>query len=307
MKNTIMYYYELEPKNIHQKGKNYYFYTNQIKYYFVPFTRPLEEARAIYELNREMVHRNMLVHEIILNKHREIVSMSNEVPFILMRLSVLEKGILKLSDLHILSKSSYHIPYNIILEKNNWPRLWENKIDYFEYQMSQMGKNYPIIRDSFNYFIGLAENAISYINDTIRELKPDEIDRLVLSHHRIGYNFDLYDFYNPLNIIVDHKVRDLAEYLKFSFFEGKFKIEELEEYFMHNTFSLYGYQMLFGRLLFPSFYFDIYEQIMNGNDNEKKILQIIDKVEEYEEFLREMYWFIKKRAMIKEINWLIKK
>lgn len=307
MKNTIMYYYDLEPKNIHQNGKKYFFYIDEEKYYFVPFTRPLEEVEAIYSLNQEMIKRNILVHEIILNKHHEVISMYNETPFLLYKLSICEKGCLKLSDLHSLSKNSYAMPYHSILEKTDWSGLWTRKIDYIEYQITQVGKNYPIIRESISYFIGLAETAISYINDTKREVNPTQIDNVVLSHRRIGRNMDMYDFYNPLNIIADHKVRDLAEYIKCSFFESKFKIEELEEYFKYNTFSLYGYQMLLGRLLFPTFYFDLYEKIMAQKENEKKILEIINKIDDYQDFLQEMYFFIRERSMIKEIAWIIKK
>lgn len=36
--------------------------------------------------------------------------------------------------------------------------MWVQKIDYFEYQVSQMGKKYPVIRESSIYYVGLAES-----------------------------------------------------------------------------------------------------------------------------------------------------
>jgi len=308
MKNTILYYYGLEPLNIHQKGKNYYFYYDNVKYYFLPFYRPVDEAKAIYRLNQEMLQKNLLVHEIILNKQGEVISMNNGIAFLLFKLSVYEKGRVRLSDLHRFAKASYMMPYDKILEKNDWGALWSQKIDYFEYQMPQMTKSYPIIRESFSYFLGMAENAISYINDTKRELPTSaSLDGLTLSHRRIHDNLDLYDFYHPLNIIVDHKARDLAEYVKTSFFRRTFSWDELEEYFRYNSYSAYGYQMFFGRLLFPTFYFDSYEHIMEQRENEKKLLRIIERTEEYEEFLGDMYYFIKKRSAIKDIPWLTRR
>ena len=46
--------------------------------------------------------------------------------------------------------------------------MWIRKIDYFEYQISQFGKKYPIIRESFNYYVGLAENGISLLNKAMK-------------------------------------------------------------------------------------------------------------------------------------------
>ncbi len=308
MKNTILYYYGLEPFNIHQKGKNYYFYLDHEKYYFLPFYRPIDEAKAIYSLNQEMLERDLLVHEIILNKYGDVISMNNGIAFFLVKLSICEKGRLHLSDLHRFSRASYRMPYDKVLEKNDWGTLWSQKIDYFEYQMTQMTKEYPLIRESFSYFVGMAENAIAYVNDTKREVKPVALfDGLTLSHRRIHNNLDLYDFYHPLNIIVDHKARDLAEYVKTSFFRRTFSWDELEEYFQYNRYSTYGYQMFFGRLLFPTFYFDLYENIMEQRESEKKLWTILERTEEYEEFLCDMYYFIKKRNAIKDIPWLTKR
>ena len=76
----------------------------------------------------------------------------------------------------------------------------------------------------------MGENAISYLVNTKKEVKPNFYDKKVLSHNNL-YN----SLFDPLNIILDHKARDLAEYIKLSFFNNNQNIfKELDEYFYYN-------------------------------------------------------------------------
>ncbi len=59
------------------------------------------------------------------------------------------------------------------------------QVDYFEYQIRELGKDKKVILDSFSYYIGLGENAISYVNSTIAKYKPDDRERICLSHKRL--------------------------------------------------------------------------------------------------------------------------
>ena len=79
--------------------------------------------------------------------------------------------------------------------------------------IGENGKKYPLIVDSFNYFVGFAENAISYYNNI------DNLSnyRYYISHKVIRFDDTIQVIYNPLNIIFDYKVRDIAEYVKNSF------------------------------------------------------------------------------------------
>ena len=65
--------------------------------------------------------------------------------------------------------------------------------------------------------------------------------------------------------------------------------------------------MLYARLLYPSYYFDIYEDIMNNNGNEEKLVNVISKVSDYEYFLYRAYQEISKYVHLERIDWLIKK
>lgn len=306
MKNNIMYYYNLNIDNIYQNNDYFYFDIGNERYELVIYTRDIKEQQAIFELNRKMVISNTLVHEIIPNKDNYIVTIINSIPYILYKVYINKEK--EISLLELTHLSNYSFEYNDILKRDNWNILWGKKIDYLEYQVNQTGKKHPILVDSFSYFIGLAENAISYIKNTSIEVSKEQTDIDVISHRKLKESDKLNCIYDPLNIVIDHKSRDLAEYIKISFFKNNKDIfNELNIYFSNNYFSLYGIRILFARILYPSFYFDIYEEIMLGKRKESDILNITNKINKYEEYLRNIYFYLRKFYNIPEVEWLTKK
>lgn len=304
MKNNIMYYYNLRIDNITQNNNNYYFTINNDNYCFTIYTRDIKESNEIYKLNKYMLSSNILVHEIIPNKDNYVVTIINNIPYILYKIYINKNKKLTINELTYLSNYTYQV--DKILTRNNWNILWSNKIDYFEYQINQMGKKYPILVDTFAYFTGLAENAISYVKYTTLETQIETSDNPVISHRKINNNTQ--SLYNPLNIILDHKSRDIAEYIKLSFLNKNTNIyQELDSYFSNNYYSEYGLRLLYARIIYPSFYFDMYEQIIQGLRKESDLLNIVSLLDDYELYLKEMYYYLKKYHNIPEIDWITKK
>lgn len=304
MKNNIMYYYNLRIDNITQNNNNYYFTINNDNYCFTIYTRDIKESDEIYKLNKYMLSSNILVHEIIPNKDNYVVTIINNIPYILYKKYINKNKKLTINELTYLSNYTYQV--DKILTRNNWNILWSNKIDYFEYQINQMGKKYPILVDTFAYFTGLAENAISYVKYTTLETQIETSDNPVISHRKI--NNTTQSLYNPLNIILDHKSRDIAEYIKLSFLNKNTNIyQELDSYFSNNYYSEYGLRLLYARIIYPSFYFDMYEQIIQGLRKESDLLNIVSLLDDYELYLKEMYYYLKKYHNIPEIDWITKK
>lgn len=304
MKNNIMYYYNLRIDNITQNNNNYYFTINNDNYCFTIYTRDIKESDAIYKLNKYMLSSNILVHEIIPNKDNYVVTIINNIPYILYKIYINKNKQLTINELIYLSNYTYQV--DKILTRNNWNILWSTKIDYFEYQINQMGKKYPILVDTFAYFTGLAENAISYVKYTTLETQIETSDNPVISHRKI--NNTIESLYNPLNIILDHKSRDIAEYIKLSFLNKNTNIyQELDSYFSSNYYSEYGLRLLYARIIYPSFYFDMYEQIIQGLRKESDLLNIVSLLDDYELYLKEMYYYLKKYHNIPEIDWITKK
>lgn len=299
MNNYINFYYELYPDDIVKKGNHYYFVLNNEKYYFVTYDRDVNEVDTLYKLNKEMISRNSLVHEIILNKKGEVITLIDEVYYVLLRVYVNESAVITIDDVVFMLNSNDGVFSNSVISRTDWIKLWSLKIDYFEYQIGHLIKKYPYIYNTVDYYIGLGENAITYmkeLNDNINS------SSLSITHRRIGVNSTMFDLYNPLNLIIDYKVRDVSEYLKDAFFNNVNVYSILDKLFKMCMFDRITLNLLFCRLLFPSYYFDLYENILENDLNENLVINIIKKSASYEYFLS----FLIRNWSLYKIEWLSK-
>lgn len=280
MKNVLSYYYNMTPSRFKRVGNNYHFkyeYNNYILYYFDSDIN-LEE---IYNLSVMLIQNNVLVHQIIINKDNMLVTIVDNKKYVLLK-PYKDNYLININDIYLFS--NFVIGY----DKVNWYKLWCDKIDYIEYQVNEFKTKYPLLKESVDYFIGLTENAIMLLNDTKVNL--------VVSHKRVSKNS--YDFYNPLNLSIDTRSRDIAEYYK-----NNMNINELKSSMMY----LNSYEMLlvFIRVLYPSHYFDTYEDIINGIKKEIEIKNVINSIPKYEFFIKEVYLFITNYINI-NIEWIKK-
>lgn len=302
MKNALNYYYNLNPTSIHQVNKNYRCYVNNEEYLLMLCEKSDFIINELYELSNYLLEHKIPCHQLILNNNGKIITFINDQPYVLLRVFIRNRNI-NTDDLLIFS--TINIDLNVFpnLVKRNWYDMWIKKIDYFEYQISQFGKKYPIIRESFNYYIGLAENGVSLFKNVYSE----NSNGLVVSHNRIKKNEGVVDLYNPLNFILDNKVRDLSEYIKEQFFTGTYSIEDAKIDIYKFHLNSYECSLLFSRLLFPTYYFDCYEQIVFDQSDEKELLKVINKNKQYCDFLSDLFLHLKPFALLPEIEWIIKK
>lgn len=300
MKNALIYYYNLDPEEFYQQGEDYFLRHQGVSYRLCYYQRSLEEIASLWELNQISLELGYPYQRIILNRDHQVLTSIKEKYYVL----------LQLSPVHNLSYLTYHhikqenpvlsIDKMQSLLRNDWKKLWSTKVDYFEYQMSHLGRKYPLLLASLPYFIGLAENAISYLEEANREKR--ERPKLVISHKRVGCHTTFLDYYNPLELVIDEKARDVSEYLKSLFWEER--VLDVNSYIDSLSFSKYEFQLLYARLLFPCFYFDCYERVVFGKEDEKTIRSITDRMEEYEYFLFQVYKSIAKRVSIAPVAWL---
>lgn len=307
MKETIKYYYNIDIDDLkEQDGKYFFKYQNQ-DFFFVYFNRDLEELNDILICLNNMKEKGIDVHNIIINRNNEYLTKVNNFNYILMSVNNYNEEYDIFDIVNMTSKLTLN--YNTSkMYRNNWSSLWIQKMDYFEYQIRELGINKSVIKDSFSYYLGLAENAISYVNNTNLKYNALNNAKITLAHRRIFYPNYKLNFLNPLSFIFDLEVRDIAEYLKAMFFasdNAEEVIEELKYYLQIKTLSIYEYHMLYARLLYPSYYFDLYENIMNNDTSEESLVSIIKRNKEYELFLKNAYLEISKYAPIEKIAWLI--
>ncbi len=307
MKEIINYYYNLDLLEINEYNTYASFKYNGEDYYFVFFNRTIEELKDLIDIIYELKIKGIRVHDIIFNRYNSPLTKVGENYYLLLKLNIPKDEIINfISMCELLDKLKLN-NHNSKLYRNNWGELWSKKIDYFEEQINEIGKDKTIVLDSFSYYIGLAENAISYVNKINKVIGISENDNITLSHRRIFYPNINLNYLNPLSFIFDLEVRDIAGYLKVAFFNGEDVLLDLSTYLKMHKLTPYGYHMLYARLLYPSYYFDIYEDIMNNNGNEEKLIPVIEKVSDYELFLKEAYDEISKYTNLERIDWIIKK
>ena len=293
IKNLIEYYYNIKIDNLYRSNKKYQFIYNNAKYLFLPLTR---YEREIIEINH-LTKNNERYDQIIMNIENKLITFANNRYYILIKEIPREYEISKilLNPFYVLlPKSNFD---NI--DRSNWVFLWSEKIDYVEYQQFHLIKDYPLLRNSINYFIGMGETAISYIYNIYHSTKSDN-EKLVIAHKRIKKE----EFNNPLNLIVDHQSRDVAEYLKYLFYHNTYDYIKIKKLINELNLDLYSSQLVYGRMFFPTYYFDIYDSIINKSVEEKEILKILKRVDEYEDYLKNIYEIINQNVNIERVDWL---
>ena len=299
MKEFLNYYYYILPDKIHKINNKYYFQFKNNYFSFIPFYGNINNLNSILSLNNYMLYQNNKINKIILNKEGSIITKKDNNYYILLLLNTHSKDIINIQNIIYFS----NIKTNFLdLNRTNWYLLWSRKVDYLEYLKNNLSKEYNLIYNSLPYFIGLSENAISYLKYS--NLKNNHIS---ICHTRINCKESISEFYNPTNLVIDYKVRDIAEYYKSLFFDLKMDIKEiinsLKKIKMNEIDSIYFYI----RMLYPSYYFDLIDEILNGNLKQEAILKITKNINDYEYLLYEIYLYIKSQYNIIGIDWINKK
>lgn len=306
MKETIEYYYNLEVNDLEEFDGKYHFKIENSDFFFVFFNRNVDELDDIIKVSFNMKEKGIDTNSILLNINKSFLTKVNGYDYILFTVTNMYEKY-DIFDMVSLMNRLVLTDESTKLYRNNWGILWSQKIDYFEYQVRELALQKDVIKSSFSYYIGLAEIAIAYVNNTNFKFGKISPNKVVLSHRRIFYPNYKLNYLNPLSFIFDLEVRDIAEYLKSMFFKEDLDevIEELRSYLKIKPLNIYEYQMLLARLIYPTFYFDIYEEVMNKDVSEEELIKIINRSDDYELFLKKAYLEISKYAMIDKIDFLI--
>ena len=266
MKNLINYYYNLLVNDFKKVDDRFIFKIDGKTYELVPFYGDINE---FYKNYLTIINNNKYCHEVILNKDKSLLTFYGNKSYLLIKENIyIEKNvdINEIVNYDILIRGEYEL---------NWKKFWKEKIDYYEYQMNQLSFKYKSLKDSFNYYVGMTESAISLLN----YIDDSEIDYYIC-HKRINYKEQLSEFFNPVNIMIDSRTRDIAEYVKINYLNSNMDISEVY------------------------FYLDIYDEIIQEKLSEEKIYNIIKKNTSYEIFLKQIYSYLRERYNIPEIEWL---
>lgn len=290
MRNVIKYFYGLNVTNIRQKNDIYFLEIDGSDYLFCKCD--LDKFKNVLKI----IDTNFNYHKLVRTINGDICVFFNDTYYVLLKVKTISKKIC----IDDIIASHYFINVDPSI-KNHWIELWSNNIDYFEYQLNESDMAFTILAKYAAYYIGLAENAIQLL----KSIDSTGLE-VYTAHKRVSHNTDLITLYNPTMVIFDTKVRDIAEYYKSVFFTADISSRKniLNELLgiLKNLTSVEK-NMFFARMLYPSYFFDAYDKLMFNGEN--IIDMYIDKIGDYELFLKHIYEYIKKTTYIDNIDWLI--
>lgn len=185
--------------------------------------------------------------------------------------------------------------------------LWDQRLEYIQNQclvaLNFDNDAHMILYEYSQFAIGLAINALQYLSDMKIDFNKKHY-LTTLTHRRIK-KMDKFELFNPFNLIVDHSSRDLAELYKNNLIDFDTLFLICQSY----SYNVDEYEYLIARLLFPTFIFDIIEDIATDNtmyDYQNEIYYAISKQNEQLDKLKYFYKKISQLMLIRPIDWLNK-
>ena len=302
MKKIINYFYGINVNTdiLTSDGLDFYFLYSDCNYCFSKVSE-LQVERIIKFYNAYFLFPYM--HNIIVNKHGNIISTNENQKYVLMKINFSNKKITYLEIIDYLEK--IRKGELLFSEKGiEWDRLWRMKVDYLEYYIQNNQSINSNIKCLCSYFIGVSENAISLVNFVKKQYPVDyNFEFVSFCHERIKKGYTLYDLYNPKNFIVDHLSRDVSEYVKTCFFE-EICFEKIEQVIEKANFTVVGYVLFFARTMFPTFFFDEFNDIEQESFDNKSLIKMYDYIDNYERLIKEIYKFLEKKVSLPKLIWL---
>lgn len=283
MNYILKYYYNLENiEAFSMKNKTIFITTSGEQYALQEFNN-IEQLNSIIGLLKEMNIENEF-NVIVKTNFNENYFEKNNKKYVLIKLSEEKQQRL----IHNPIKCNTALYDNI--KRNNWYVLWSIKNRKIKELVLSVVKE-DMVNEMFDYFMGLAENAILYI----KKVSFNEKNlALFISHNRIENNI----INSPLNIIIDRRERDYAEMIKYLYFnldDNDMQLKEVIDSALKENLSL---EIIYARVLYPTYYFDyIDENIEIDQIYFKRLLN-------YESFLKKIYDIISEKKRIKKIDWL---
>lgn len=146
-----------------------------------------------------------------------------------------------------------------------WKGLWIDKLTAFEEKVEWEARDTPnayyrLLMDSLPYVLGLSENAIQYMQESESDRGFHEADQGTIVFSRYDGQLN-QPFLWMTDLAYDHPTRDLAEYIRYKLLEKENPADEirvfLDDYQKVVPLSIFGWRLLYARLLYPIHLFDI--------------------------------------------------
>ena len=221
----------------------------------------------------------------------------------------------KYGDYKILYKNKYYVVleykefsldlYQLIIEdkkkvvssgKIDWRDKWINRSEYIMNTYYSYRNKNKVIDNSIDYYFGLLESSICYLNG----FNYENVN-LYVQHAKMSY----FDYFNPFNIRIDVKERDFSNFLKYIFFDDKYN-ESYVRSIIEKNINNYDFNLVVARLIYPDYYFDLFDEYLISSDDKTLdlIKKIVNRVDEYEKYVYMICNYVKLNIQIKNVDYL---
>ena len=191
MKNFIFLNYNIEVDKIYN---NKYFFINDEKIYIIETDKKEKDIDYLGILSNELFLHGIKVNTFIINNEKKYFTKKDNINIVLLRVNEYEND-LDINDIIRFQN------INTNLESTNIINKWTTIVDDLENELVDYNDEYPLIQNSIDYFIGMAENAISLLNNHKDKIVNDSI-----GHINNYKEFNKCILNNPFNFIKINKM-----------------------------------------------------------------------------------------------------
>lgn len=260
MIDILKKYYLISPNSYSYYNDGIIFMIDGVNYYFTVSLVFDDDLYYCLDLVKDIKY----FHSVVYNIYGQIISDK----YILFKINCV-LGEIEVDD--IIKVSSLKKNGNRYISMR---QFWNNKIDYLEHQVNELSFNEEI-NYSFDYYIGICEILLLYLGD-------NDSNNLSLAHKSMT-SLNVIDYYNPLNMSVDLYYKDIASFIRLT---NRYDI--LKKILTENKLDEFEYRYLFVRMVFPFEYLEEIDNILIDNKSSNKLISIINKNKQYEEYIMKM-------------------
>lgn len=197
--------------------------------------------------------------------------------------------------------AAYKFEPQNISSYGQWKQLWTQKLTTYETYLNRAAKEhshdfYRLAIDSLPYIIGISENAIAYVGVSNHDIRYTETDQGTITFNRYDHQLMAPILWSN-DLTYDHPGRDVAEYIRHAYLlnphaDAKDIVTFIDDYQQVNPLSLFGWQQIYARLIYPVHFFDVLEKGFlerNDEENVEKLKALITQQPKYEQKLTTFY------------------
>lgn len=282
MIDFLNYYYNILFSRVDEDNNFFFCYLESDLYLFEEYNGELSNLINIMDI---LNNYDCPYHLPLYNRDNSLITNYDDKEYVLMKVRCSINGTLDFNKTFFIKAQG----------ESKWGSIWASRVDYYEKQFDELDIDKRIMY-AMQYYIGLTENAIALFNNYYSSAE------CAIMHRQVSSPIKQIEYYDPLNLLIDISIRDFSEYFKSSFFNEILTDSDLLLLIDNLNISADMSIFLFIRLLYPSYFFNIYDDDFNDD----RLFLIIKKSSDYESLLRKVYSRLNYKYNLNVNIWFLK-